>query len=402
MYKKSFERKDTCMKKIFKRAALATGFMTAALSMSAFAATITDVKFTYEMEDSESVSEGIALGEFTVDDETEYSVTLDDYSEITSAKSEKTCKLIFSANGDNTFPSSASSINVQGTGINSITSKTVKDDGQTLEVKVKVWPYQKLPTPGADSEPTSSPATITSSLSGTFEYVLTYVDFYGETHTVHSTTTSKSIKISSYIKERTESQKNNDKYESDKYVTGVAVRMTKLSGSSNPYIVPSDWSTELSDADFDFTTYDTWADWIDGKSTSTGSSSSKSNVINNTSNTSGGGWTGSGDSWYYKNAAGTTATGWVLDGGNYYYCDPSNGGKMKAGWLKDTDGNWYYLNPNHDGTYGRMMTSWQTINGVKYYFRPNSGGPMGSMVSNATVSINGTKYTFNADGANVG
>lgn len=391
------------MKKIFKRAAFATAFMTAALSMSAFAATITDVKFTYEMEDSDSVSEGISLGEFTVDDDTEYSVSLDDYSELTSAKSEKTCKLIFSANGDYTFPSSASSINVQGTGINSITSKTVKDDGQTLEVKVKVWPYQKLPTPEVTSSDYSgSTVAFSSDLSGTFEYVITYIDFYGDYHTVHSTTTSKSVKVSSYNKARSESQMNNqDKYTNDKEVTGFAVRMTKLASSSNPYIMPSDWSSELDDADFEFTTYDTWSDWIDGR-TSTSGSSSKSNVINNTTSTSSGGWTGSGDSWYYKNAAGTVATGWVLDGGNYYYCDPSNSGKMKAGWFKDTDGNWYYLNPNHDGTYGRMMTSWQTINGVKYYFRPNSGGPMGSMVSNATVSINGTKYTFNADGANIG
>ena len=394
------------MKKFLSRAAFATAFMTAALSMSAFAATnITDVKFTYEMEDDESVSEGVSFGSFTVDDETEYSVSSEEPTDTTSAKSEKSCTLTFTANGDYQFPSSASSINVQGTGINSITSKKVKDDGQTLEVKVKVWPYQKLPTPKVTSEDYSgSTVTFSSELSGTFEYVITYIDFYGDTHTVHSTTTSKSVKVSSYNKERSESQKNNeDKYTNDKEVTGFAVRMTKLASSSNPYIMPSEWSSELEDADFEFTTYDSWSDWADGK-TSTSSSSSKSNVINtvNSTTSSNGGWTGSGDSWYYKNAAGTIMTGWVSDGGNYYYCDPSNGGKMKAGWLHDTDGNWYYLNPNHDGTYGRMMTSWQTINGVKYYFRPNSGGPMGSMVCNTTVSINGTHYTFNSDGANVG
>ena len=394
------------MKKTFKRAALLTAFMTAALSMSAYAATtITDVKFTCEADDDEECTEGITHPSFTVDDETEYSVSWEDTSTTTSdsvsgAKNEKTYKLTFTANGDYEFPSSATSVNVTGTGINSVVSKKVKDDQQTLEVKVKAWPYAKLPTPSIEGDETSdSSVTINSEVSGTFEYVITYVDFYGEEHTVHSTTTSKSIKVSSYNKELSESQKNNDKYVGDKAVTGVAVRMTKLSGSSNPYIVPSDWSEELSDADFDFTTYETWSDWIDGKATSTSSSSSKSNVINTTQS---GGWTGSGDSWYYKNAAGTVVTGWVLDGGNYYYCDPSNGGKMMAGWLHDTDGQWYYLNPNHDGTYGRMMTSWQTINGVKYYFRPNSGGPMGSMVCNTTVSINGKKYTFNSDGANVG
>ena len=396
------------MKKFLSRAAFATAFMTAALSMSAFAATnITDVKFTCEMEDDDSITTGVTSPTFTVDDETEYSVSYEDSTSsstttASAAKSEKTYKLTFTTNGDYVFPSNASSINVQGTGINSITSKKVKDDGQTLEVKVKAWAYAKLDAPEFSTEDLSaSSLTINKNGAGTVEYVIVYTNYDGDSKTVHSTTTSSTIKLSSYNKKYTGSSEEKD----DMEVLGVSMRATKLSSSSNPYIVPSDWVEvgDVSDADFEFTTYDSWSDWADGK-TSTSSSSSKSNVINtvNSTTSSNGGWTGSGDSWYYKNAAGTVMTGWVSDGGNYYYCDPSNGGKMKAGWLKDTDGNWYYLNPNHDGTYGRMMTSWQTINGVKYYFRPNSGGPMGSMVCNTTVSINGTHYTFNSDGANVG
>lgn len=393
------------MKKIMSRAAFMTALMTAAISFSSFAATqITSVKFTADIDESETCSTGVTSPDFTADNEEEYSMSYEDTSTsesstASSAKNAKTYKLTFTANGDYEFPSNANSITVQGTGIESITSKRVKDDGATLEVKVKAYPYVKLETPELkDSDFSKNTVSIDKKGAGTVEYVVVYTNYDGETKTAHSTTTGSTIKISSYNKEYKGS--NEDK-ESMK-IESIALRATKLSSSTNPNIVPSDWSEEPSEADYEFTNYETWGDWIGG-TPSSGGSGSKNNVINTVNQTSSkGGWTGSGDNWYYKNASGATQTGWVQDGNNWYYCDAANGGKMKAGWLKDTDGNWYYLNEKHDGTYGRMMTSWQNINGVNYYFRPNAGGPLGSMVSNATVSINGVRYTFNADGARVG
>ena len=393
------------MKKIMSRAAFMTALMTAAISFSSFAATqITSVKFTADIDESETCSTGVTSPDFTADNEEEYSMSYEDTSTSESstasaAKNAKTYKLTFTANGDYEFPSNANSITVQGTGIESITSKRVKDDGATLEVKVKAYPYVKLETPELkDSDFSKNTVSIDKKGAGTVEYVVVYTNYDGETKTAHSTTTGSTIKISSYNKEYKGS--NEDK-ESMK-IESIALRATKLSSSTNPNIVPSDWSEEPSEADYEFTNYETWGDWIGG-TPSSGGSGSKNNVINTVNQTSSkGGWTGSGDNWYYKNASGATQTGWVQDGNNWYYCDAANGGKMKAGWLKDTDGNWYYLNEKHDGTYGRMMTSWQNINGVNYYFRPNAGGPLGSMVSNATVSINGVRYTFNADGARVG
>lgn len=58
-------------------------------------------------------------------------------------------------------------------------------------------------------------------------------------------------------------------------------------------------------------------------------------------------------------------------------------GVMVTGWYTDlTDGNIYYLNPQSDGTRGRMMTGWTVIDGKEYYFNPNSDGTRGRMFRN--------------------
>ena len=74
-------------------------------------------------------------------------------------------------------------------------------------------------------------------------------------------------------------------------------------------------------------------------------------------------------------------------------------GNMVTGWFQDSDGNWYYLNPNSDGTRGRMMTGWNWIkdgDGVTrcYYLNPNADGTRGKMAVNTTVE----NYTLDAEG----
>ncbi len=53
-------------------------------------------------------------------------------------------------------------------------------------------------------------------------------------------------------------------------------------------------------------------------------------------------------------------------------------GNMVTGWFTDTDGHRYYLNPQSDGTLGRMMTGWQRIDGIDYYFNEQSDGTKGA------------------------
>ena len=63
---------------------------------------------------------------------------------------------------------------------------------------------------------------------------------------------------------------------------------------------------------------------------------------------------------------------------SWYYFDWN--GTLQAGWLQ-SGGQWYYLNPRHDGTFGLMLTGWQFIDGQWYYFNPNSDGTQGAMFS---------------------
>ena len=389
------------MKKMLLKTAAVSSIMTAAFAFSAFAETpITSVSFYAEINEDDAASTGVNSPDFYTDNTDMYDLTWEETSSSSSAKSEKSYRLTFIANGDYIFPENENQITVTGTGVTEIGTKSTKDDGTTLEVRVKAWPYSKLEAPEVTSDIQNvDKITFDKNGAGTVEYVITYVDYDGDTGTKHGTTTSSSVSVSAYNKEYTGSDEDRE----DRYVSGFAIRATKLSSSSNPNIVPSDWVVIGDEPDYDISNYETWGDW-----TGHSGSSSSNQTINNvgtagpgSGSTSSAGWAGSGNDWYWRNANGTNQTGWVQDGGNWYYCDPNNGGKMAAGWIFD-GANWYYLNEAHDGTYGRMMSSWQVINGVQYYFRPNSGGPLGSMVSNATVRINNVNYTFNADGALVG
>ena len=60
-------------------------------------------------------------------------------------------------------------------------------------------------------------------------------------------------------------------------------------------------------------------------------------------------------------------------------------GLLVTGWFKDLDGNFYYLNPQSDGTMGRMFTGWNWIKEDKgntycYFFNENSNGAKGALV----------------------
>lgn len=62
-------------------------------------------------------------------------------------------------------------------------------------------------------------------------------------------------------------------------------------------------------------------------------------------------------------------------------------GYMVTGWFTDTDGHIYYLNPALDLTQGRMLTSWQYIDGFWYYFSQETtqSNPAGSLLRNTTT-----------------
>ena len=96
------------------------------------------------------------------------------------------------------------------------------------------------------------------------------------------------------------------------------------------------------------------------------------------------GWEQKNSEWYYYEN-GTAVTDWKMIGGVWYYFDAS--GIMQTGWQWIT-GDWYFFNPS-----GNMQVGWKQINGDWYYFYDN-----GHMVSNDTLNIGGTRYTFDASG----
>ena len=98
--------------------------------------------------------------------------------------------------------------------------------------------------------------------------------------------------------------------------------------------------------------------------------------------------------WYYLGTNGEMQTGWVEVDGYWYLLDTN--GKMLTDWQQN-DGYWYYLGSN-----GKMQTDWIFIDGYWYYLNPDGfsgwSGPTGSMISNATVTINGKSYSFDDNG----
>lgn len=83
--------------------------------------------------------------------------------------------------------------------------------------------------------------------------------------------------------------------------------------------------------------------------------------------TSGGGK----NDWYHFDETGSLQSGWFTESGKWYYLNKNHDGfygAMITGWLLADDGYWYYF----DLKDGAMMTGWQQIGGKWYYLNPVS------------------------------
>lgn len=93
--------------------------------------------------------------------------------------------------------------------------------------------------------------------------------------------------------------------------------------------------------------------------------------------------------WYYFGEDGAMVTGWFQYGGEWYYAD--EWGTVMFG-IMDIDGKLYYLDPV---TYA-LRTGWIQDGDMWFY-----GKEDGSLAANETIKINGTEYTFDANGVYV-
>lgn len=92
-----------------------------------------------------------------------------------------------------------------------------------------------------------------------------------------------------------------------------------------------------------------------------------------------------GKSWWYDHGDGSYATEWEKIDGEWYFFDDS--GWLVSGWLQRGK-RWYYLDPNHDGTFGRMVTGWIKDSG-KWFYSGNEG------LLSGWQEVGGEWYRFN-------
>ena len=92
-----------------------------------------------------------------------------------------------------------------------------------------------------------------------------------------------------------------------------------------------------------------------------------------------------GKSWWYDHGDGTYATSWEKIDGEWYFFDDS--GWLVSGWLQRGK-RWYWLNPNHDGTFGKMVTGWFKADG-RWFYAGNEG------ILSGWQEVGGEWYRFN-------
>ena len=95
-----------------------------------------------------------------------------------------------------------------------------------------------------------------------------------------------------------------------------------------------------------------------------------------------------GEKRYFNPNTGIMTKGWLTLNGNQYYFYTGNG-VMATGWVKNSSGKYRYF----DKETGIMSIGLKTIDGDLYYLDPN-----GFMITNKTMTIDGTSYSFDANG----
>ncbi len=113
-------------------------------------------------------------------------------------------------------------------------------------------------------------------------------------------------------------------------------------------------------------------------------------------------WYQDGTNWKIHDGNGNTiANAWVCDNAatadhstdtNWYLMDGT--GVMYEGIIQDQNGDYYLLNPEHNGTYGMMLTNnGFTFNGVTYQFNQNHDGTFGKILNVQDITGSGLSVT---------
>ena len=97
-----------------------------------------------------------------------------------------------------------------------------------------------------------------------------------------------------------------------------------------------------------------------------------------------GSWKQSGENWSFLDEKGQNVLGWIYENGSWYYVDPKTG-TLRSGWLYLADGSQYFFSNKHDGSFGKMLTGWNWIDGNCYYFVTEADEREGKLIKDGTT-----------------
>nr|WP_314633967.1 hypothetical protein [uncultured Oribacterium sp.] len=97
--------------------------------------------------------------------------------------------------------------------------------------------------------------------------------------------------------------------------------------------------------------------------------------------------------WTFVNAKGEKQKGWIVSEGAWYLLKEDSG-TLQSGWWKSPSGKWFFFNTAHDGSFGKLCTGWQWIDGYCYYFEDQDSAHLGELLTAGTKD----GYSVDEDG----
>ena len=97
--------------------------------------------------------------------------------------------------------------------------------------------------------------------------------------------------------------------------------------------------------------------------------------------------------WTFVNANGEKQKGWIVSEGAWYLLKEDSG-TLQSGWWKSPSGKWFFFHTAHDGSFGKLCTGWQWIDGYCYYFEAQDSAHLGELLTAGTKD----GYSVDEDG----
>ena len=91
-------------------------------------------------------------------------------------------------------------------------------------------------------------------------------------------------------------------------------------------------------------------------------------------------WQKEEGSWTFINPQGEKQKGWIVSEGAWYLLKEDSG-ILQSVWWKSPSGKWFFFHTAHDGSFGKLCTGWQWIDGYCYYFEDQDSAHLGELLT---------------------